>query len=486
MIRTIFVICLFVLPYGMVFFLAPQWNFQLGEGWFHPFFKGVEQASISALCSLVLGVFLSLSLFASHTKRRLRWVMASLLAPQIIPPLFVILSLMSLAQFFDLSHQGLFWVVVAHTLLNAGLFAVTFYVYVRDRLSSYLEVARALGATGIQRHYRVTLPLLVPLLIPNFLLIFILCLLSFSIPFVLSGGVVTSLEVHLFRLVRSEGLWGMAVLYSFIQSFVVFGCATIFWLMSPKWKINEIPKDQYFNVSSSWAFLALMPLVSLLFFWVFDSLSVLFDSSMRNFLLEILWSQSTLVAFLNTLILALLVFSLQLLLSVLVTYGSYSKVLDQFFHGYMAPSIAVLGFSFVLLPDFEEAGAFLKTALCFSLVTFPVLFRWQLLEKWKGLRNQTEVARVLGASQSECFWRVIWPQVKENVFYLSLMAGVWSLGDFAVSSFFLSPNETLSLIVVDLLNKYRVEVAGFISLILFTFGVSLFYIGRGVSRSVPH
>lgn len=484
--RTLFVLCLFILPYGLVFLLAPQLQFQMGEGWLRPFFKGVEQAFLSALCSIFFGSFLSLSLFAAHSKSHLRRVTALLLAPQVIPPLFVILSLMSLTQFFGLSHQGLFWVVVAHTLINAGLFAVSFHSYARGSLFSYLEVAKVLGATKVKRHLMVTLPLLIPLIIPNFLLIFVLCLLSFSIPFVLSGGAVTSLEVHLFRLVRSEGLWGMAVLYSLIQSCVVFGCSFFFWFISPKWKIEGSIVERQTNISSGWTFMAIVPLACLMFFWVFDSMWVLFDSPKREFLIEVLSSQNTLMAFINTLILALLAFLLQILLSVIVTYGHYSKFLDQFFHGYMAPSIAVLGFSFILLPGVGEAGAFIKTALCFSLVSFPILFRWQLLEKWKGLRHQIEVARVLGASRGECFWSVTWPQIKKSVFSMALMAGVWSLGDFAVSSFFLGPNQTLSLIVIDLLNKYRVEVAGFISMLIFIFGVGLFYFGRGVSRSVSH
>lgn len=462
-------------PYFFVWLLVPQLEYDFEAGWLIPLYSGFKQAFLSSVASLALGFLLSLSLFSCGSEKQIQKMRVILLAPNFIPPLFIILSLMSFTQIFELSHQGLFWVVVLHSLINAGLFAVAFHSHYLLNLRSRFEVAKVLGAGRFLRILKVGVPLTFSILVQNFFLIFAICLVSFSIPFVLSGGGVTSLEVHIFRLIKSEGKWGLGLVYSLIQTFVVLGLGSLFWAtggmrsMETKAEIREAFLARHFQL------IGWLPIVFLSFYWLKDLVEFVSSVTFEASVLRLLQSPTLIVAVLNSSLLFLMVFFLQILFCMIVTCGPISPVLERFFRGYLAPSVAVLGFALSLLPGEGEFMNLFKTSLCFSFLTFPLLFRWQVLERWKGLTTQIHVARVLGASTSETFWSVIWPQLKSVCLMLALMASVWSLGDFAVSSFFLAGDQTLALMALELLNKYQLELASFLSFVIFCVGTLIFY-----------
>ncbi|NCN95400.1 MAG: hypothetical protein GW917_01615 [Bdellovibrionales bacterium] len=222
-------------------------------------------------------------------------------------------------------------------------------------------------------------------------------------------------------------------------------------------------------------FLSFIPLLLLAGIWIFDSLTqalTLFgDNLFQSFVLSPLF----LDAAINSGLIFLFVFLMQIFFSMGVLSGGRTSPLEAFFQGYLAPSVAVLGFTMSMLPGEGEIWLLIKSSICFSLLTFPLLFRWQVLSTWKDLSAQLQVARSLGASGSVLFWEISWPQLKGAVLQMSLVAAVWSLGDFAVTSFFFSGGKTMALIIVDLLNKYRMEWASFLSFLLFIFGLLTFY-----------
>lgn len=479
--HSLIVITLLLSPYFFIWLLVPQLEYDIQSGWLFPLMSGFRQAFLSGMVSILLGFILSLSLFSCGSLRAVQRMRVILLAPNFIPPLFIILSLMSFTKSFGLSHQGLFWVVILHALINGGLFAVAFHANFLLNLRPQFEVAKVLGAGSLRRFFSIGLPLTLPLLIQNFFLIFAICLVSFSIPLVLSGGSVTSLEVHIYRLVRSEGKWGVALIYSLIQAATVIALASLFWVSKATSSVQQKVDGFRPSFAKPFRILGWLPFLLLSFFWLKDIPRLLFSNLLPQFI-----SGSgipLLTAAFNSALLFLLVFIFQILLCVVVMSGPFSSLLERFFQGYIAPSVAVLGFALSLLPGQEDFLLLLKTSLCFSLLTFPLLFRWQLLERWRALESQVQVARVLGGTSDEIFWSVTWPQLKSMCFTMALMASVWSLGDFAVSSFFLSGDQTLALMVVDLLNRYQLELATLLSFFLFFVGVVIFYgAQKGLSR----
>ncbi|NCN95399.1 MAG: hypothetical protein GW917_01610, partial [Bdellovibrionales bacterium] len=196
---TVFIIAILISPYLLAFLNAPQLNFKLDRSWAWPLVAGLKQASLSALVSLLFGALLASSLFSCRTQKSYGRIKMILLAPNFIPPLFIILSVMSLSGALSISHQGLTWVVVTHSLMNGGLVAVALSSYFLQNVKKSWEVARVLGANPFDRLVRLWVPMMLPVLKQNFVLVFALCLVSFSIPLVIGGASVTSLEVHIFQ-----------------------------------------------------------------------------------------------------------------------------------------------------------------------------------------------------------------------------------------------------------------------------------------------
>ena len=485
-VKALFVFSLFLSPYFLIFILSPSFAFNLDNSWLMPFIKGLEQAFLSALGSLVLGVVLSQSLFATKSLKSLQRTRLVLLSPQLVPPIFVILSILNFSKSLNLPHQGLVWVVFAHSLLNSGLFAVAFHSYFMSHIQLRLEVAETLGAGFWIRFKTVVLPLSLPVLAQNFLLVFALCLVSFSIPFVLSGPVTTSLEVYIFRIIRSEGQWGMGILYSLIQTLSVALLSVVFWRLKIFSSSHLKAQVYYSKRSSLFQSLAYAPLVLLVGFWIKDIITHLFDGEFRQSLFVMMINPQFLISFLNTLLIFSLVFLIHLLFSILVTFGEVKESIIRFFQGYLAPSLAVLGFSMMLLPGQSELMIYIKTSFCFSLLTFPFLFRLQLIDQLRFLKNQIEIAKVLGASSAQIYFQITWPQIQSKVILAAGLSALWSLGDFAVSTFFISGDQTLGLMVIDLIGRYRLEQASFLSLMILILGLLIFQLLQRVFRYVGH
>ena len=477
-------VLLLLSPYVLALVQAPKGDLNLEGRWMWPLWMGARQAALSAVLALVVGGILFLSLRACSSYKSFRWVRSLLLWPNLIPPLFVILSVMSLSQWLGWSHQGLMWVILTHALMNGGLVALAVFAHDQNQVQKLSEVARVYGASVPRRFFDIWLPQMKSVLIPNFVLVFAICLTSFSIPLVLGGGSLTSLEVHIFQLIRTEGAWSLALFYSVIQTLFVLVLSLTLWKLKGEDTFSEsyIPPSR--PLPAVFLGVSILPILVLSGFWflsVAKDFTILFyDPAFFDFL----QSKDFLESVIHSSLIFILVFWIQTFLSMGVIWGGRTGFTEGFLKGYVSPSVAVLGFSLSLLPGEGELWAVLKTSLCFSFLTFPLLFKWKNLSRWKGLSHQVTVAKVMGAGGGTRFWDVLWPQMREGIFQTSLIAALWSLGDFAVSSFFFSGSKTVALMVVDLLNKYRLEWASLISFALFAVGLLLFFVFQKGLESV--
>src|SRR5262249_11263270 len=139
-----------------------------------------------------------------------------------------VLSLLSWVTPWASFPFGLGAVVVAHVLLNSGLVAIALDRLVHSRLSGMTETTWVLGASPWVFLRQVAWPYICTDVACIFLFVFSLCLTSFSIPLVLGGDRLTTLEVAIFEAIRSEGQWDKAVLLAGIQSIALVMLA---WLL---------------------------------------------------------------------------------------------------------------------------------------------------------------------------------------------------------------------------------------------------------------
>lgn len=468
----LFLILLLIGPYLLLLALAPSLQFQWNSDFLNPMIQGVTQALLSSVLALALGLLCSLGLFATSGSKSNNWVELSLLAPNFVPPLFTVLSVLSLCHFLGVSHQGLHWVVLTHGLMNAGLFAIAIFRFVGLRAAGPVEAAKVFGVSPAKILKGIVLPALVRPLSFTFVFVFGLCLVSFSIPLILGGPGTTSLEIHIFRLVRN-GSWGAALIFSAFQSVLILLVSGLIFRTRLDPAQDSTPR--YWNFSKSFVFLSLIPMILLCGFWLFDVAQVLFSANWSHLHFDF-WA----VPLINSLILSLLVFMILCLFSFVVCSQSPKGILFQFLRGYISPSLAVIAFALILVPGEREGVQVVKTAVAFSLLVFPVLFRWMVLAEWKTLESQSRVARVFGASSVKIAGQVLWPQLLKSILSMSLLGMVWMIGDFSVSAFFFNGDRTLALKVTGFLNSYELDSAYLFSFFVFAASFILFFVGRKV------
>lgn len=473
---------LLLLPYMVWIARISAWQLPSIQDWQAPLRYAMLQASLSAFFSCVGGFILFHSLQAW---RHRSFAEIMLLLPNVIPPLFLALSLFSLVTPFARFPYGLSAVIVAHVLLNSGLAAVALDQIVRSNLGGLVEAVWVMGAKPIVFWREIAWPLLRADMINLFLFIFSICLASFSLPLLLSGAHSVTLEVAVYDAIRTEGRWDLAVTLAAWQTVILLILAWLlpssFWPMRARGRHGNLGLLAWPMTKIS----VLLPALVLLSGWLVGILASTqtapFPAAVRG---------ATVPAFFGTLTLGLSVGLLHLLLYLVTAYVLPHRHLDRFLNGYLAPSSALVGFGLLALPGEGRVWSFLKLTLALTLISYPLLYRWVVHSSLSTLRRQIVVAYSMGATWSDILFEIVWPQAGRVILRASGVAGVWACGDFALSEILLTRNFassfSLPMLITDLIGNYRFELATLILLpvMLASLVVYLFFVGaaRYVTR----
>jgi thiamine transport system permease protein len=462
----------------LVTFLASPyliWAFQVAH-WSWPDVPqvagAIEVVALQALLSAILCMLLGFVLFSAlQSWQDRRWGEFALLFPNMIPPLFLILAMLSLVTPWSAFPFGLSAVIVGHALLNSGLVAVSLDRLVQSRMGGMCESAWLLGASRGLFWRKVGLPYLRADLSLLLVLVFSLCFTSFALPLVLGGGHQATLEVAIYDTIRSTGHWDHAVILAVVQTLILsllvwFLPATDFARARAARRLDLLAIPQ-----CKWA-VFLIPV--LLFAGWFSGLRVPKD----------LGELPLVEAFVTSLALALTVGIFHLLLFLLVARLWPQKILNSVLKGYVAASSAITGFALLLLPGLSDLAAFAKIAVALTLISFPLLFRWQVYSALKSLEKQIQVAQLLGARSSLVLFEVLWPQMAPAAMRASGLAAVWACGDFAISGILAGSLHTWPLVMQDLMGNYRIEAAQFLMFPLAALGLAIYAFFVGATRYV--
>ncbi len=168
----------------------------------------LEQALLSTLLSLVLGVPTALAL-ARRTFPG-RNVLISLLAlPMALPQIVVVLALIGLfgAQGWlanTIPLYGLSGILLAHVFFNAALLARLTFTALQSIPTEQFRLAAQLGLSDGQHFRHVDWPVLRHSVPGTSLLVFLLCAASFTIVLTLGGPQATTLEAAIYQALRSD------------------------------------------------------------------------------------------------------------------------------------------------------------------------------------------------------------------------------------------------------------------------------------------
>ena len=169
------------------------------------------QALLSTLLALLLGLPAALA-FGLARVPGARWWRAAFTVPFVMPS--VVAGLAVLAWFgprglsgFDL-RDSLAIVLIAHAVYNVGV-VVRVVGGALEALAPRLhEAAAVLGASGLRRTLRVTLPLATPAALSAATLVFLFCFTSFGVILVLAPSpAFATLEVEVYRAVAVSITW---------------------------------------------------------------------------------------------------------------------------------------------------------------------------------------------------------------------------------------------------------------------------------------
>ncbi|MEZ0393072.1 MAG: ABC transporter permease subunit [Pseudobdellovibrionaceae bacterium] len=469
-----FLIFLFF-PYGILlskFSLALQLD--VPELWW-AFKNSTLQALMSSVGSFFAGLFLLLGFFQVQRASFYRLWMTRplevlLLLPNFLPPLFILLVLLSLVQPFPTGIPG---VVLVHIMMNAGLVALLLKSLIENKLRPLVEAAYMEGS-GQWRFFQASFGMLRRDLFAIFLFVFILCFCSFSVPLIAGGGKATTLEILIYEKIRISGAWGEALSLSFIQMLLIL-------------LLSSVPFQARKNLFSSQNPLPMLKSrvgMVLLFLYCFGLIFYFLSQSLKGWLqvfaVQGLW-QAALELLPFSLMFGLSVGGLVAFLLLLTAWGAPDEKLHRLISGMVSPSTALMGFSLLFFISNESPWVEIKWALGFAYLIFSTLYRWGWDQKLSGLRDQIQVANLLGASRHLIFTDILLPQLLNPLAWIASVASLWALGDFALGKIVMGRDASLSLLIETLMSSYRLPAAHALMGLLLVMGCLCFLFFWGIA-----
>ncbi len=470
---TLFILLTLAFPFVTILLYAGHGELHLNRDVFTVFAFTAWQAFLSALGSMIFGVLSASGLLYLHTSRahqRFHLLQVLMLLPNAIPVLMLILSCLKLFP----ETRGLAGIVWIHVLLNSGLVALAFFRLVSGKMSGMSELAWIEGASRRNFIFKAVIPYLGGDLSLIFLSIFALCFTSFGVPLIVGGSHATTVEVLIYeqlRLSNSFGsAWGLAVL----QMLFIFALSSFFRFQETRLAPREFVAPLL--SSKACVTLALLPPL-IVVFGLLDG----FREGFRHLrgltdllqLLPELLAGSMLVGF------GVGLFTLMFLIT--LVYIGPDGWLRMVLLGYVAPSSVLTGFALLILFHGTGALSLLKISIGVTLVSIPTFYRLQWDAVITSMQGQVDVARTLGADELLIFDRILLPQVWQPACFLSGIAAFWAWGDFSISTVIAERSLTVALLVEQLMQSYRFDVATvLVWLLLFGGGVTfLIFWGLG-------
>lgn len=435
------------------------------------FKNSVIQAFFSALCSLLLGFWVSLGLLGLRQgllkKTRPLFEVLCLL-PNFLPPIFILLSTLNVIDPFPM---GLVGIVIIHTFMNFGLVAVLLSEEIANKIGGLIELSYVEGARRWQVILRVLLPLLKKDLLMMGLFIFAVCFGSFAVPLVVGGGKGTTIEVLIYEKIRLSSDWGQAVLLALLQSGFIFAIS----FFANKGRGQQSTRNANLNLLRSFSGISILVLFSVVYFLgyiegFFSGLTMV--TTFYDVQSALFWN------FWGTLGLGLATGILCFISLMVIAYGWSTGWFEKFLNGYVAPSTSLACFAFLILGPNEGFYPFIKIPLAITLLSLNSLFRMGWDGAIQALSQQRTVAYAMGASSEQIFREILFPQILDRAGLLAGIVSVWACGDFAVSRILAHRDLSIAMMTETLMSGYRLNqaivlsgVIVFSSLICFVFFV---------------
>ena len=367
------------------------------DSWYQSIFVFTfQQAFLSAFFTLLVGIPTSF-VFAKFNLRFFKKIYFVFLLPFIMPTILVVLSII---QFWG--HQGIVnsflktifhlqdtplrllyslkGILIAHIFFNLPVVLQIVGNAKQKITSKYSEATLILGASVYKAFWKIELPLLLPAISAAFILIFLLCMNSFAVVWILGGGKNLILETLIYEFAKIHLDYQSVLIFALFQILLGIVFVKIFYHLQVNYVIQEPVRKKSFyyflqkhpiqgGLIMVWLAIVLLFIVGPLFALVLDSFrtpqglslywwSLLLEGQKNTFLtifftsLQIAFASATL-----SFILLLLIFPFFL------QWTKYRKNLEVVFLTPLSTSLIALGLGWFLF--YQE---FLQD------INFPLIF----------------------------------------------------------------------------------------------------------------
>jgi ABC-type Fe3+ transport system permease subunit len=431
-------------------------------------FSSIWQALLSAMITLSLAFLGAWGLVALQTKLPPSVFLILeyfILLPSFLPPLIVIVSVLSLFSFFPFGFWG---VVLMHSLFEVGLVAILLSRSLSHKQKDYSALFR-LYSKSMFIQLKIFFPLLKKDLFLIFGILFLFFLTSLSVPMILSGGRFVSLELGIYSLLQNSRDWNSALHLYLLQILFLLPTLLLF-PRAPLIEENSLEGAEFPGAGSFWALIALLPTT-----FVFIGLLLKLPRGIEALNRENL---NLLPGLVGSLLLGFMCAGLCFVFLNLVAYFYQYKSFRGGLNFWTIPSFVMVGFYFRSFDPMTSQEGLTLLVVALSFLSLPTLAKLGLYQKMDLLDSQIEMAELLNAKSWKIFRKITLPVVLPTISLLSGICGIWSMGDFAISRLFLSSDLTLSLTIQSLVERYRWDQALVVSwVLLFCSSIVFFFFG---------
>lgn len=436
------------------------------------------QSAISGLGALVLGFFYFLGLLSIKTK----WVKSLfeiiILLPNLFPQLFIVLSLVNLFEkTLGFIPFGFWGVVASHTIVYAGLVALSLSRTVTEKMGKTLDLAIIEGAGRWQLIYVGIIKRFKKEIYSLFLFVFTLCFTSFTIPFLMGQGLPV-LEIQIYENIRIEQNWSQALIIVALESLFVLTLALLYQTSPSHESIKKWSGvvSQYVGIRSFNFFTIIMILFLLL------GVTLGFYRGLVEVVTDTPFVMSLFNPIYGTLLIGFGSGALTFFLFLWLGWCWPIGKIHYFLMAYVAPSSAITGFAYLLWGENGFYSSLVKIILGFTLMSVAGLYRFYGFSFFSKLNRQIDVAKTLGASRRAIYKKIIFPQIVDSVGFVSGLTAFWICGDFALSTILAYNDITLALVIKNLIQTYRFDQATFLVWIMLACGAFCYFIFGGLGH----
>ncbi|MDX1780147.1 MAG: thiamine/thiamine pyrophosphate ABC transporter permease ThiP [Thalassovita sp.] len=461
----------------------------------------VTQATLSALFSVILAIPVARAL--SRRQFPGRSLLITLLgAPFILPVIVAVLGLLAvfgrsgvLNSVLDsmglpvVQIYGLHGVVLAHVFFNLPLATRILLQAWQQIPAERFRLAASLNMSAGQIARRLELPMLKAALPGAFIVIFAICLSSFTVALTLGGGPkATTVELAIYQAFRFDFDLGRAAVLAVIQTVLV----TIVALVALKYTRTEGFGAGLDRVVQRWdaqspglrgidaavmiltALFLLLPLAMVVIDGIagFDRLPASVFAALR-------------VSLILSLLSTALALGLSLPMALTALKHSWVEVIGLF--GIVSsPLVLGTGLFLIIHPIADPARlAFAVTGLVNALTALPFVLRVLIPSLKASEQDFGRLATSLGLTGWARLRILLLPRARRALGFSAGLTAAFSMGDLGVITLFADPSRaTLPLQMYRLMGSYRMEAAAGAGLLLLIFSLGLFWLfDRGGRRN---